>query len=77
MAAEALLREFIADWEAVDLVRRKELLIALIESAWVSGGTIKAIKLRSPFTYLARHATNAEIDAEHFLMTRDIRKMVS
>jgi site-specific DNA recombinase len=69
--AEALLRKFNADWETVDLGHRKEFFIALIESAWVSGGTIKGIKLRSPFTFLARHATNIRIDAEGFLVTQD------
>jgi hypothetical protein len=53
-----------------DLVRRKALLNALVESIRVTQGTIQAIRLHARFTYLARHTGDVKIDAEGYLVTQ-------
>jgi hypothetical protein len=68
--AERVLRQFNTDWVVSELVRRKQLLNMLVESVWLTRGTIKTIKLRPRFTYLARHAKGVEIDVEGCLVTQ-------
>ena len=69
--AETRLRKFKTDWETTDLGQRKEFFFALVESIWVSGGTIKSIRLRSPFIFLARHAKNVRVEADGLLSTQE------
>lgn len=62
--AETTLRQFNSDWIAGDLACHKQLLNRLVESVWVTRGTIQGIKLQSRFAFLARYSKDVEIDAE-------------
>jgi len=71
--AETMLRQFDSAWAIGDLVCRKQLLNLLVESVWVTRGTIQAIKLQPRFAYLARYSKDVEIDAEGCLATQVVK----
>lgn len=68
--AEMILRQFRTDWVAGDLVRRKQLLTTVIESAQVRQSRVDAIKLRPRFAYLAQFTKNVMIDPEGLIVTQ-------